>query len=57
MNASDNNEMLKSALDYHARGFCVIPIRHQDKKPAIGSWKRYQEERPDETQFAAGPLS
>lgn len=42
------NPVLKAALEYHRRGWCIIPIA-ADKKPPKGfKWKRYQTERPSE---------
>lgn len=38
------------ALDYHALGWCIIPIPHGEKKAHI-SWKPYQTERPDREQL------
>ena len=38
---------LEAALSYAARGWSIIPIRPRDKKPACGSWKRYQETPAD----------
>lgn len=31
----------QAALDYHARGWSVIPMREKEKRPAI-AWKKYQ---------------
>ena len=41
---TDENPLLKEALEYHRRGWCVIPIP-QGKKAARIRWKRYQAER------------
>ena len=41
---------LHMALDYHARGWCILPIRHKTergKEPACRRWVQYQQERPD----------
>lgn len=41
--------LLKTVLDYHRRGWCIIPIVAGTKVPPKGfRWKRYQAERPDE---------
>lgn len=41
--------LLEAALDYLAQGFSVIPIRSDDRKrPALDSWKPYQERRATE---------
>lgn len=37
------DEMLAAALQYHAEGLCVIPIKPRDKAPALQSWEEYQE--------------
>ena len=41
----DENELLKTALQYHERGWCIIPIP-QGKKAARIRWKQYQAKRP-----------
>lgn len=33
--------LLQTALQYHAAGLRVVPIR-EDKRPAVNSWKQYQ---------------
>ena len=43
--------ILELALEYHRRGWCIIPIRAGTKLPAIRSWKQYQTKRPDEEQL------
>lgn len=40
-----SQEMLEAALDYLARGWCVIPLRPRDKRP-LRRWQRYQERPP-----------
>ena len=50
-------EFLESALRYAARGWSILPIGAA-KKVALRTWKRYQEQRPDEQQIKrwfAGP--
>ena len=51
------NLILKAALEYHLRGWSIIPIKAGTKKPAV-KWEQYQKERPDENQlqewFASG---
>lgn len=38
---------LPAALEYAARGWCIIPIRHRGRgKEAACRWTRYQRERP-----------
>ncbi|HUT12138.1 MAG TPA: bifunctional DNA primase/polymerase [Thermoguttaceae bacterium] len=46
---ASQGSVLKIALEYHRRGWSVIPIRPGTKKPACRSWKPYQSERPEET--------
>jgi len=50
--------LLEPALEYHRRGWSVIPIRTGTKKPACRSWKRYRSEQPTEATlrrwFASG---
>ena len=36
----------KAALAYHDRGWCVIPVRKEDKASLV-KWKSYQERRPE----------
>ena len=38
------------ALEYHKRGWCVIPIKSASKLPAV-RWKRYQSQKPDEARL------
>lgn len=40
-------DTLSAALDYHGRGWSIIPIRTGDKKPAI-RWKAFQTRRADD---------
>ena len=44
------NERLEQALGYEAKGWAVIPIRPDDKKPII-EWKQYQDRRPSQTEI------
>ena len=41
------NEKLAAALDYLERGWSVIPIKPDAKRPAI-KWRQYQDEPPTE---------
>lgn len=34
--------MLAAALQYHSEGLCVIPIRKNEKAPALVAWEEYQ---------------
>ena len=36
---------------YLSRGFSIIPLKRQDKKPALQSWKPYQEKAPTEDEL------
>jgi len=47
----DENPMLEKILEYHRRGWSIIPVRYRDKKPALTSWKPYQETRADEAKI------
>lgn len=42
--------MLEAALEYYERGWVVIPIRPDTKKPAI-KWAEYQERQPTEEEI------
>jgi hypothetical protein len=44
----DKNLLLKAALEYHRRGWCIIPIATEKKPPKGFKWKRYQTERSSE---------
>lgn len=50
--ARDNqNPLLNHALEYHRRGWCIIPVPY-GKKAARIKWAKYQKSRPDEKQLA-----
>ena len=40
------NPLLQTALDFHAAGVCVVPAAMDGSKAPIGSWKKYQVQRP-----------
>jgi len=42
-----------SALTYHAAGHCVLPARVAEKRPALQSWKHYQERKPTDQEVNA----
>ena len=42
----DTTNPFDAALAYHNAGLCVIPL--SGKRPALGSWKHYQKQRPPE---------
>ena len=44
-----SRSILEMALEYHRRGWSIIPIRTGSKKPACRSWKPYQKTRSDES--------
>lgn len=46
------SHLLTAALEYAARGWCVIPLQ-RDKKPALKQWKPYQQRRPTEAELRA----
>ncbi|MDH3689703.1 MAG: bifunctional DNA primase/polymerase [Gammaproteobacteria bacterium] len=46
----NNNAVLVAALGYQRRGWSVIPLRPQNKRPAI-RWQGYQCRRADSTQI------
>lgn len=46
------NPLLSAALEYHGRGWSVLPIG-SNKKPAVRSWKEAQTERADEQTLRA----
>ncbi len=39
--------LLDRAMEYHRRGWSIIPIKPGTEKPACRSWKPFQDERPD----------
>ncbi len=43
--------ILKQALEYHRRGWCIIPIGYRTKKPPLVNWTKYQTQRPTEAQI------
>lgn len=45
--------VLAAALEYHRRGWSIIPIMRGTKRPTLRSWKRYQETPPTEKQVRA----
>jgi hypothetical protein len=42
----DTTNALDAALAAHHAELCVIPLN--GKRPALGSWKQYQQQRPNE---------
>jgi hypothetical protein len=43
--------ILELAMLYLAKGFSLIPLRPKDKKPAIASWKEFQDRKPSEAEL------
>jgi len=46
MGKTDKNRLLKIALQYHERGWCIIPILQGEKAAQI-RWLKYQTKRPN----------
>ncbi len=42
--------LIEYAMDYHERGFSLIPIRLMDKRP-LGEWAEFQKRRPTESEI------
>jgi len=40
------NPMLKAAIEFHTAGFCVIRASVDGTKKPVGTWERYERERP-----------
>ena len=45
--------LLNNAQEYHAAGLSVLPARRQEKRPAIPSWKEFQEQLPSASHISA----
>jgi len=45
--------LIEVAKDYRAAGLSVLPARRKEKRPAIKSWKSYQEKLPTEHEITA----
>jgi hypothetical protein len=43
--------MLKTALEWLNRGIAVIPIQYKDKRPALSSWREYQDRLPTQDEL------
>ena len=41
---------LKTAMEYLDAGLCVLPAIKAEKRPAVGSWKKYQNQLPSKTE-------
>lgn len=49
---AENTELLNAALAFLASGCSIVPTRNDGSKAPIGSWKKWQSERPDAKQLA-----
>lgn len=47
------NDILSFANEYVRRGFSVIPLQPRGKKPALPSWREFQERRPTEEELGS----
>jgi len=45
--------MRDTANAYLSAGLCVLPARRAEKRPAVGSWKRYQRQAPTPAELSA----
>ncbi len=45
--------MREAAESYLNAGLCVLPARRCEKRPAVGSWKRYQQRLPTAAELSA----
>jgi hypothetical protein len=45
------NPLLQDALEYHHRGWCILPIRVGTKRPACKNWKQFQTVQTTESQL------
>lgn len=49
---AENTELLNAALAFIASGCSIVPTRNDGSKAPIGSWKKWQSERPSAAQAA-----
>ncbi|MCK4602203.1 MAG: bifunctional DNA primase/polymerase, partial [Phycisphaerae bacterium] len=49
----DRVSISKAARSYLSAGLCVLSARRAQKRPAVGSWKRYQKRLPTEAELSA----
>jgi len=45
--------LTEAAYAYLAADLCVLPARRAEKRPAIGTWKQYQQRRPTPAELSA----
>jgi hypothetical protein len=50
---ADCPDILKAALAYLEAGLCVLPARLDQKRPAVASWKQYQQRLPTDVEVRA----
>jgi len=50
---NDSSDILNAALDYLDAGMCVLPARLDQKRPAVTSWKQYQQRLPTPVEVRA----
>jgi len=43
--------LLQWASEYHRRGWCIIPVGYETKKPPLVKWTKYQTQRASEKQI------
>ena len=49
---AESSQLLQSALAFLASGCSIVPAKSDGSKAPIGSWKKWQSERPDAKQLA-----
>lgn len=49
---AESSQLLQSALAFLASGCSIVPAKNDGSKAPIGSWKKWQSERPDAKQVA-----
>lgn len=49
----DENQLREAAKRYLGAGLCVLPARRGEKRPAVGSWKQYQDRPPTAVELDA----
>lgn len=45
--------LTEAATSYLNAGLCVLPAKRIEKRPAVGSWKRYQKRLPTDAELSA----
>ena len=49
----DSADMMGPALEYLNAGLCVLPAKLDQKRPAVPTWKQYQDRLPTQTEVRA----